>query len=298
MKTAEKAEHAAMDVVLVLVGNFLMAVGIALFVVPSGLIMGGVTGLSLAICRGAGLDTGVYLSLVVGVLNAALFAAGLILLGKAFAIKTLLSTVSFPVFLGLIEGAMGARVLTDDLFLCGVFGGLCIGASLAVIMRRGASSGGFDVISLTLHKRLGIPVSPQVLAIDVAVLASQAIFSAVPGILYGIILVIIETMTLDKLLSNGESRTEIEVISHNVEAIRDAVLAEIDRGCTLYYGESGYLQEPLKILKVVVSAREIHRTEQLIKRIDPAAFLTLTRVSRVGGRGFTLEKTAAVESDE
>lgn len=293
-----KNEKLVMNVIMVLIGNFINAAGIALFVVPSGLIMGGVTGLSLAICRGLGLSTGSWLSVVVGVINVVLFIMGLALLGKAFALKTLVSTVSFPIFLGLIEGQMGDFVLTDDLLLCAVFGGASIGASFALVMRQDASTGGLDILSLSLHRYFGLPISPVILACDGMVLLSQAFFSARLGVLYGILLVVISSITLDKLLSSGESRTEIEVVSDRVDDIRDAVISQIDRSCTLFYGESGYLGEPIKILKVVVSAREIHRTEQFIKRIDPTAFMTLTRVSRVSGRGFTLARTIAVESDQ
>lgn len=296
MAVSETTARAVRDVCMVLLGNFTTACGIALFVVPSGLIMGGATGLGLAVCRGAGLDASQWLSVVVGLINALLFIMGLVFLGKAFAAKTLVSTVTFPLFLALVEGALGGRILTQDYFLCAIFGGLIIGASLALIMRGGASSGGLDVISLTLHKHLGLPVSPLVFTCDAIVLICQIPFSDMTGILYGIVLVILTSLTLDKLLASGESRTEIEVISPKVEEIRQAVLNEIDRGCTLYYGESGYLREPLQILKVVVSVREIHRTEEFIKRIDPTAFMTLTRVSRVGGRGFTLAKAASGES--
>ena len=298
MEDRTKCEKWIMDVVMVLVGNFINAAGIAVFVVPSGLIMGGVTGLSLAVCRAFGLATGTYLSLVVGVINVILFLAGLILLGRAFALKTLVSTVSFPIFLGLIEGAMGDFVLTDDLLLCAVFGGAAIGASFALVMRQDASTGGLDIVSLSLHKYLGLPISPVILACDGLVLLSQSFFSARLGVLYGILLVVINSATLDKLLSNGESRTEIEVVSDKVDDIRNAVISQIDRSCTLYYGESGYLGEPIRILKVVVSAREIHKTERFIKRIDPTAFMTLTKVSRVSGRGFTLARKIAVESDK
>jgi uncharacterized membrane-anchored protein YitT (DUF2179 family) len=298
MTMTETTARAVRDVFMVLLGNFTTACGIALFVVPSGLIMGGATGLGLAICRGLGLDAGTWLSLVVGAINAALFVMGLVFLGKAFAAKTLVSTISFPIFLGLVEGALGDTVLTRDFFLCAVFGGLAIGGSLSLIMRSGASSGGLDVVSLTLHKHLGLPVSPLVFACDATVLACQIPFSDRTGVLYGIVLVILTSLTLDKLLANGESRTEIEVVSPKVEEIREAVLNEIDRGCTIFYGESGYMRQPLNILKVVVSAREIHRTEQVIKQIDPTAFLTLTRVSRVGGRGFTLARVAGPGKDQ
>ena len=270
----------------ILFGNALYSLAVALFLEPSGLITGGATGIALAIGRLTGLPVSGLLLFI----NLAMLVWGWAVLGRAFALNTLASSVLSPAFLGLFEGLLAGRVLTEDIFLCTVFSGLGIGVALGLVIRSGASTGGLDIPPLVLNKWFKLPVSATMLTFDIAVLLMQAVFSPVQQVLYGVVMVLIHTIVMDKMLMLGASRTEVKIVSSQSDAICAAILAQLDRGVTILHGEGGYTREPSAVLLSIVSNRELPRLEKLAHRIDPTCFLIVSHVTEVSGRGFSLEK--------
>ena len=270
----------------ILFGNALYSLAVALFLEPSGLITGGATGIALAIGR----LTGLPISGLLLFINLAMLVWGWAVLGRAFALNTLASSVLSPAFLGLFEGLLAGRVLTEDIFLCTVFSGLGIGVALGLVIRSGASTGGLDIPPLVLNKWFKLPVSATMLTFDIAVLLMQAVFSPVQQVLYGVVMVLIHTIVMDKMLMLGASRTEVKIVSSQSDAICAAILAQLDRGVTILHGEGGYTREPSAVLLSIVSNRELPRLEKLAHSIDPTCFLIVSHVTEVSGRGFSMDK--------
>ena len=270
----------------ILFGNALYSLAVALFLEPAGLITGGATGIALAIGRLTGLSVSGLLLFI----NLAMLVWGWAVLGRAFALNTLASSVLSPAFLGLFEGLLAGRVLTEDIFLCTVFSGLGIGVALGLVIRSGASTGGLDIPPLVLNKWFKLPVPATMLTFDIAVLLMQAVFSPVQQVLYGIVMVLIHTIVMDKMLMLGASRTEVKIVSSQSDAICAAILAQLDRGVTILHGEGGYTHEPSAVLLSIVSNRELPRLEKLAHSIDPTCFLIVSHVTEVSGRGFSLDK--------
>ena len=270
----------------ILFGNALYSLAVALFLEPSGLITGGATGIALAIGR----LTGLPISGLLLFINLAMLVWGWAVLGRAFALNTLASSILSPAFLGLFEGLLAGRVLTEDIFLCTVFSGLGIGVALGLVIRSGASTGGLDIPPLVLNKWFKLPVSATMLTFDIAVLLMQAVFSPVQQVLYGVVMVLIHTIVMDKMLMLGASRTEVKIVSSQSDAICAAILAQLDRGVTILHGEGGYTREPSAVLLSIVSNRELPRLEKLAHSIDPTCFLIVSHVTEVSGRGFSLDK--------
>ena len=268
----------------ILFGNALYSLAVALFLEPAGLITGGATGIALAIGRLTGLPVSGLLLFI----NLAMLVWAV--LGRAFALNTLASSVLSPAFLGLFEGLLAGRVLTEDIFLCTVFSGLGIGVALGLVIRSGASTGGLDIPPLVLNKWFKLPVSATMLTFDIAVLLMQAVFSPVQQVLYGVVMVLIHTIVMDKMLMLGASRTEVKIVSSQSDAICAAILAQLDRGVTILHGEGGYTREPSAVLLSIVSNRELPRLEKLAHSIDPTCFLIVSHVTEVSGRGFSLDK--------
>ena len=270
----------------ILFGNALYSLAVALFLEPAGLITGGATGIALAIGRLTGLPVSGLLLFI----NLAMLVWGWAVLGRAFALNTLASSILSPAFLGLFEGLLAGRVLTEDIFLCTVFSGLGIGVALGLVIRSGASTGGLDIPPLVLNKWFKLPVPATMLTFDIAVLLMQAVFSPVQQVLYGIVMVLIHTIVMDKMLMLGASRTEVKIVSSQSDAICAAILAQLDRGVTILHGEGGYTREPSAVLLSIVSNRELPRLEKLAHSIDPTCFLIVSHVTEVSGRGFSLDK--------
>lgn len=271
---------------LVLFGNFLYAFGIGMFILPGGLITGGTTGIALFMNQAAGIPVSAF---VFGV-NSLLFLLGFAVFGRKFAANTLISTISYPIALEIVQRIADVGILTDDLFLCTVFGGICIGAAMGIVIRAGASSGGMDIPPLVLNHYFKIPVSRSIYVFDMLILLLQATRSTGEQILYGILLVIIYSTVIDKCLMMGTAKMQLKVVSDKIEEIRSAIITDIDRGVTMLKSETGYMGQHTQMLLTVVSMRELTKTEKVIHEVDENAFVIINRVSEVSGRGFSSKK--------
>lgn len=270
----------------VLAGNCLYALTVKLFLLPAGLISTGTTGIALAVNHLTGLSMPLFILLF----NLAMLVLGWWMLGRQFALTTVFSSLFYPVALEILNRSLGDIRITDNLLLCTLFAGLGLGLSLGLVIRGGASTGGMDIPPLILQKLYRIPVSASLWVFDFCILLSQALYHSPEELLYGILLVITVSVSLNKVLLFGTSKIEIKVVSPEAKQIRDAILSQADRGVTLLHGEGGYLHAPTEILLSVVSSHELPRVERLVRSIDPDCFMVVSHVTEVWGRGFSLGK--------
>ena len=277
---------AVIAVFIVILGNILYALAVKLFLIPAGLVTGGTTGIGLAVNYAAGVPVATF----VLIFNVVMLAAGFAVLGKQFALTTIVSTFTYPLALNALDMLLGDVVLTRDVFICTMFSGLGIGLSLGIVIRAGASTGGMDIPPLVLNHFFKIPVSAGLYFFDFIILLVQAFFQPLEKVFYGIVLVIIYTVTLDKMLLMGTTKTEVRVVSDHAQEICDAILKRMDRGVTLLSAKGGYLKEDTTVVLSVISNRELPRVERLIHEIDPESFIVVNRVSEVSGKGFTMSK--------
>ena len=285
-KTTKKVANAAWKLLLVLAGNTLYSLGVALFVLPTGLITGGTTGLGLV----AQNYLHIPLSAFVAVFNLAMFLLGLAVLGKVFALTTVISSFYYPFILAVFQGAIGDVHLTDDPLLATILAGVMIGAGMGIVIRAGASTGGMDIPPLVLQKKLKIPVSLSLYAFDCCILLLQALFSNVEQVLYGLVMVLLYTLTLNKALMLGTGQMQLKVVSKQYQAISQAIQKQMDRGTTLFHSQGGYDGKEGPTVLTVVDRRELSKLTELVTSIDPNAFMVVSQVNEVRGRGFTLPK--------
>lgn len=276
----------AWKLLLVLAGNTLYALGVALFLLPAGLITGGTTGLGLV----AEHFFHVPLTAFVAVFNLAMFLVGLLVLGKVFALTTIISSFYYPFILEVIQRTIGEVRLTDDPLLATVLAGLMIGAGIGMVIRAGASTGGMDIPPLVLQKKLNIPVSLSLYVFDCGILLLQALFSNVEQVLYGLVLVLLYTLTLNKALMLGTGQMQLKVISSHYEEISREIQQKMDRGVTLFTSAGGYAGQEGSTVLTVVDRRELPKVTELVSQVDPDAFMVVSQVNEVRGRGFTLPK--------
>lgn len=271
---------------LILVGNTIYALAVVAFIIPNGLITGGTTGLALVFFHQLGLPV----SLVVAVFNIFLFAIGAVVLGRAFALSTMVSSFFYPFILGILQKVPILQDLTSDHLLAAIYAGLMIGLAIGMVIKARASTGGMDIPPLVLNKKYGLSISGLLYGFDFLILLTQIPFAGKEQILYGILLVIIYTVVLDKVLLLGQSRTQVQIISSQYQEINRMINQTLDRGSTLIQAETGYLGAKSMLVLSIVSNREVSRLKEMVLAIDPKAFMIINRVSEVKGRGFTLEK--------
>ena len=273
-------------ILFILIGNVILAFALSAFILPHGMIVGGTTGLSIIINHYFHVE----LSIVVAVLNVILFFCGLFFLGKKFALTTILSTVIFPGLLSFFSSMEWLQNLTDNLLMAALYGGVLIGIGIGMVLRAGASTGGLDIPPLILNKKFGIPVGLSMYAIDFTILLVQVLFSNTEQVLYGIIITLLDSVVVNQVMVSGNQKFQIFVISQKTEKLREKLVFEMDFGVSLVHMEAGYTGKEQMGLLCVTTQRNLPVVKDAVREIDPKAFITVSRIYEVEGRGFTLER--------
>lgn len=275
-----------LNLILILLGNCFYVLTVKLFLLPAGLISSGTTGIALTVNHLTGLSIPVFIF----VFNVTMLVLGWLFLGRQFALTTVFSSLFYPIALEVLNRLLGEVFITDQTLLNTLFAGMGLGLALGMVIRGGASTGGMDIPPLILNRKFRIPVSVSLWVFDFCIMLSQALYHTAEDLLYGVILLIITSVALNKVLLLGTSKIEIKVVSPDADQIRDAILSQADRGVTVLHGEGGFLKQPTQVLLSVVSNHELPRVEAIVRRIDPDCFMIVSRVTEVWGRGFSLGK--------
>ena len=270
----------------IIAGNMLLGFAVAAFILPSGVIMGGATGVGVVLARFIPLDT----ALIVLCVNLLALALGWAVLGWRFVLATVASSLLYPIFLGAAQRVPGIEELTADPLLSALLGGGLVGIAVGLVMRVGSSTGGTDVVNLVLHKWTHIPVSVAVYLTDIVIMGAQAVFSDPEQILYGVVLLVVETIVLDKVMLLGQSQIQLFVISSRYEEIRQKCLTKLQAGITMVQIETGRTRSPQRGVLCVIPPRKLYAAQSLIQSVDPNAFLTITQIKEVRGQGFSIER--------
>ena len=271
---------------LVIVGNLLYAFTVKLFLIPANLISCGTNGIAMVVEH----LTDIPMSMFIFVFNLVMLAVGWLVLGRKFAMTTILSSLMYPILLELLNRLLGDVYVTDQMLLNTLFSGLGLGLSLGLVLRGGASTGGMDIPPLIIKKFFHVPVSATLWIFDLIIMMSQMFFHPLEDLLYGILLLIVISVTLNKVMLFGTSRTEVKIVSERSVEIKDAILSRVDRGATLLHGAGGYLHQETEIVLSVVSNHELPKIERLARDIDPNCFMIVSQVTEVWGRGFSYGK--------
>ncbi len=278
----------------VLIGNVVLAFTVAAFLVPHGIIMGGATGLGLTISH----YLPVQLSLIILVVNGFLFLLGAVTLGKKFIITTIASTFLYPASLSVMQAIPGITNLTDNIMLATLYGGALLGLGVGVIVRVGSSTGGTDILALVLNKYLHISVAVLMYVVDFTVLGAQMLFSDTEQIMYGILALVIETTILNRVMVMGQSQIQLFVISEKHEEIRERMLKEQDVGVTMVHVETGFGKAEQKAALCIIPNRKLYAANEMIHTIDEKAFITISQINEVKGRGFSMERVTYSELEK
>ena len=271
---------------LVVLGNILYALTVKLFVLDANLMSCGTTGLALVFNHLAGIPVSVFIFCF----NVATLLLGWWILGRQFAMSTIFSSLFYPLALEVLNRTLGDVHVTDNMILTVIFAAMGLGLSLGMVIRGGASTGGMDIPPLILNRFFRIPVSASLWAFDLCILLSQMLFHPLEDLLYGVLLIIIISITLNKVMLLGTSKTEVKIISQQADEIRDAILSRVDRGVTMLHGSGGYSKNSTEVILSIVSNHEMPKIERLARDIDPDCFMIISRVSEVWGRGFSFGK--------
>lgn len=265
-----------------LVGAFIIAASFNLFLVPNGIASGGVSGLSIIVKQSLGIQP----AFTQWTINIPLFFAGLWLLGKRFALKTLLGSFMLPLFVLLTADWPPP---TSNPLLAAVYGGVGVGIGLGLVFRGRGSTGGTDLAAQILHKYTGLSLGITVVCFDGLVIILAGILISPENALYALIALFVTSKTID-LLQTGLALSKVAfIISDRTEELADAVLTQLDRGLTELDAHGGYTGQRRVVLMVVVSQNEVPKLKAIIRSVDPGAFVIISQTAEVIGQGFKIE---------
>lgn len=271
----------------VIVGNTLLAFSICALVVPNNIMLGGSTGIALAIQH----FLPVRLSVISAVINVGLFLLGWACLGWKFAATSLLSTIIYPIILAVFEELPLDTLFHEDKIFCALFCGVIMGLGVGLVVRVGGSTGGMDIPPCIVYKFTGIPVGTSLMVFDTLIVLLQVFIQGTEGILCSILVVAIVSATINRTIVSGDKKIQIIIISAKSQQIRDVILHKVNCGASMLNMETGYEGTPQQAILSVVYASKYPEIRNEALLIDKHAFIVASDVTNVNGRGYTLSRT-------
>lgn len=299
--------------ILVVVGSIFLALGNAIFLIELNIVTGGLSGIGIILQHFVSqINPDIQIiDIVVFVFTWVLWFIGFKFVGKDFALKTLVSSIVYPVALALAlripffvniskeiayidPAATELNTEVGRILLCGIFGGVAIGGSVGLTFLGGGSTGGLDVIAFLIEKYFKIKQSVLFILMDgtIVILGMFLIPNNIVNGLVGVIGAVLCAIVLDVVYIGSQTCFLAEIISDKWQEISEYAQKELQRGTTLIQAKGGYEGVERVILRIVFPRAQYIKLRQKISEIDPKAFVTFTQTNAVFGEGF---KTNTVE---
>lgn len=327
MKKIKITKKHVKDFLTINLGVFLMAMAYSILIDRNKLVIGGVGGIATILSNAI---TGLKInsSFIILIINVVLLLIAFIFVGKKFFLKTLYTSLIYPVYVFIFEKiilllqdvipdlsltkeelaiklsdiALGQNaanaIMAGSYLLVIIFGAAISGFGLGLALKKGASTGGVDIIQQILLDKFKIPFSISLLMIDGTIVTAAAIyFKDFFMILYGFLFIYLSGVVLDAIVFSGFNSRAVYIITSDPEAVKNKIYSVLERGVTEIYSRGGYKQEDKKMLVCVMSNNEFYKMKTLILEIDKRAFIFVARVSEVHGEGFTYDSPEQVEME-
>lgn len=299
----------AKEYILLSIGILIYTLGWVVFIIPNNLVGGGATGISTILHYAIGLDIG----LSYFVLNVILLIIGTIFLGKGFGFKTiyaiflasfLLSALGKIIPLEIIE----ILTLSNGKLMCTIIGGIMAGTGIGMSISQGGSSGGTDIIALVVNKYKSISPGRMILLMDVLIILSSLLVPSytpegvllpweekIGVVVYGLLLVTINGYVVDLYLSGFNRSVQFFIFTKKYEEVADVMMNKLNKGVTILDGMGWYTKDQKKVIMLITRKADLNIILKTVKSIDPNAFLSLSSVAGVYGKGFDTIKLKSKE---
>lgn len=264
------------------VGAVIYAMGIALFLDPNHLAPGGLTGIAIILNQFLPLETGT----IIFLFNVPLIILGYLKLGRTLIFRTFYCVVVTTTLIDSINSVYG-RAITDDLIISAIAGCGMVGIGIGLIMKQGSTTGGSDIIVRLLRKKFPhIKTSALFSVFDYTVVAISAIvFKDIVLALYALIAVTVSAYVLDKVLYGTDEAKLLYIISDRSQPITEKLLKDLEVGVTFIQGKGAYSGKEKDVIMVAMRKALAPKAEEIVKEVDPTAFMIITSASEVYGQG-------------
>lgn len=279
--------------VKIFIGLVIFSIGYSCFMLPYQIMSGGVAGISALIYYA----TGFHASYSFFLINVVLILMAWYTLGWRFCVRTIIATVVVSFMIDYIQAALTEispdgkehlmHLVGDQVFMACVIGAMTEGLGLAIVFLAGGSTGGTDIVALTVNKYRDISLGRAMLFVDIFVVGlSYFIFRDIQRLVACYMTLFISINMIDYVVNGARQSVQFTIISERYADIAQAVNDKVNRGVTVLHGEGWYSKEHRKVLLIMAKKQESRLVFQLIRIIDPKAFVTMTNVEGVFGEGF------------
>lgn len=295
------------EYVIITLGMLLYIVGWSVFLVPNQLVGGGVSGLASVVQYAT--NGAVKMGYTYFVVNVVLLIIAMFILGNKFGFKTIYAIVIASVGLNVFQEIIPADIcqtlaVENGKLMSSIMGGLMAGVGIGLCMSQGGSTGGTDIIALIVNKYRNVSPGKMILAMDVVIILSSLLVpiqdadgsimqfnEKITTCVYGFILIVVNGTVLDMVIAGTRQSVQLFILSKKRKEIADAITNDLHRGVTVLNGMGWYTKEPTEVLMVLTRKYDLNVLLRYIKNIDPEAFLSVSTVTGVYGKGFESIKT-------
>ncbi|MBD5358806.1 MAG: YitT family protein [Bacteroides sp.] len=286
----------AKDYVMIIVGLILYALGFCAFILPHGIVIGGMAGLGTLVYFAT--NTLIPVAVTMYGVNLILLLGGYKMLGRQFALRTIFGATGISVFIGLIEGYFTSHPpLIADTAMSIVLGGMLCGFGIGTIYVHNGTSGGSDIVAAMVTKVSNVSVGRILMSVDMTIVAltfflpfdgdlEARIQASIPRIIYGWVTIFIYSYITDQIINTNRQATQFIIFSNKWAEIADAINTDAHRGVTVVDGQGWYSKHQVKLLLVWCRKIESVTIFRIIKSIDNNAFITQSHANGVYGKGF------------
>ena len=287
---------------LITLGVTMYVMGWIIFLIPNNMIGGGVTGLGSIVQYAT--NGVIKIGYTYFVVNAGLLVAALFTLGRSFGAKSIYAILLTSVLLNAAQGIfpqplIQTLALDNGKLMCTIMGGIMVGIGIGLSMSQGGSTGGTDIIALIVNKYRNVSPGRMILILDAVIILSSLLVPSymadgtlmpwpdkITTVVYGFILITIVSTVLDLYLTGSRQSVQIFVLSPKYAEIADAITNDLHRGVTVFNGKGWYTKHDTEVVMVITRKSDLNVFLKYINSIDPNAFISVSAVTGVYGKGF------------
>lgn len=279
------------DCLMIVLGLILYAVGFCGFVLPKGIVIGGLAGIASLIY----FQFGVPVAISFYALNIILLAIAYRLVGLQFVLKTIFGATFLSFFLGIAQPLFEAYpVVLEETFLDCVIGAVLCGTGVGIAFTHNGSTGGTDIVAAMVSKYRQISVGRMILYVDMIIISSSyLLYHDLDRVIYGFVVLVFLSYMTDQVVNNNRQAIQFTIISKQWDKIATVVNKEMHRGCTVLEGTGWYTKQEVKMLIIFCRKMEALQIYRIIKELDPKAFVSQGNVNTVYGEGFDQNRVKA-----
>lgn len=271
---------------IITLGTLSMTIGLYFFLVPDSLVGGGTGGMAQVLAPFIPLPY----SAILFAINIVLLVIGIMVIGKEFGGTTLYSVILYSGFYALFERFVPVTgAVADDPLVNLILGQVLLSTGVGLVFNAGATTGGVDIIAKIMNMYLPITFATGVMISDMIILLANMLVFGIERGLYATIGVLLANVVVDRVITGGSARYNVNITSEIAGEINEFILTELARATTIYTAKGGYTKKSRAVITTVVDREELLRLKNQVTEMDANAFMYVSPVSEVTGRGFSFE---------